>query len=178
MKKKALLFTSIGALVCTVGVTALAVGGANHLDAFPAKANPTEYSVTFNESNTTVEGVDGNYAICTTTARGNKVGVVGYNNNDNDGGTFTFNGASFWRLLLFDYDDVLTGRAFEFSHITGFAISFSGGLGVAFENGKTSTEVITSGQEYTELSFTPDDHPLFYAGGSVTVSSLTIMYSC
>ena len=178
MKKKALLLASMGALVCTVGVTALAVGGANHLDAFPVKANPTEYSVTFNESNTTVEAVGNHYAIYTTTPRGAKVGVVGNDNNNNDGGTFTFNGASFWHLCLFDIDDVLEGRAYEFSTITGFAISFSGGLGVAFENGKTSTEVITSGTPRTGLSFTPDDHPLFYAGGSVTVSSLTIMYSC
>ena len=44
MKKKALLLVSTGVLACTVGVTALAVGGANQLDAFAAKASPTEYS--------------------------------------------------------------------------------------------------------------------------------------
>ena len=81
MKKKALLLTSIGVLSCTFAVTALAVGGANQLDAFPVKANPIEYSVTFDGSeSTTVQEIDDNYAICTTTAGGNKVGVVGFFN--------------------------------------------------------------------------------------------------
>ena len=180
MKKKALLLASMGALVCTVGITALAVGGTNQLDTFPVKANATEYSVTFDESNTTVEEVDGDYAIYTTTPRGAKVGVVGHNHDEDDGtSSFTFNGASFWHLCLFDIGGAL-GKvgAYQFSTITGFAISFSGGLGVAFENGKTSTEVITSGDPHTEPSLTPSDTPQFYAGGNVTVSSLTIYYTC
>ncbi len=48
MKKKAFLLASMGALACTVGVTALAVGGANQLDIFPVKAEPTGHSFTFN----------------------------------------------------------------------------------------------------------------------------------
>ena len=145
MKKKALLLASIGVLVCTVGITALAVGGANQLDAFAVKADPTEYSITFDASDesTTVEAVDGDYAIYTTTPRGAKVG------------------------------------AYQFSTITGFEISFSGGLGVAYESGKTSLggELITSGKKY-DVSITPSDTPQFYAGGNVTVSSLTIYYTC
>lgn len=183
MKKKALLLASMGALVCTVGITALAVGGANQLDAFPVKADPTGYSITFDASDelTTVEEVDGDYAICTTTPRGAKVGVVGHNHDEDDGkSSFTFKGFSFWHLCLFDIGGAL-GKvgAYQFSTITGFAISFSGGLGVAYESAKTSLggEVITSGKKY-DVSIIPSDTPQFYAGGSVTVSSLTIYYTC
>lgn len=48
MKKKALLLASMGVLACTVGVTALVVGGANQLDTFAVKASPTGHSFTFN----------------------------------------------------------------------------------------------------------------------------------
>lgn len=172
----------MGVLTCAVGVTALALGGANQLDAFAVKASPTEYSITLDASDelTTVEEVDGDYAIYTTTPRGAKVGVVGHNHDEDDGtSSFTFNGASFWHLCLFDIGGAL-GKvgAYEFHTITGFAISFSGGLGVAFENAITDTEVITSGDPHTVPSLTPSDTPQFYAGGNVTVSSLTIMYSC
>ena len=180
MKKKALLLASMGALVCTVGITALAVGGANQLDRLlQVKADPTGYSVTFNESNTTVEAVGDHYAIYTTTPRGAKVGVVGSNEHKDDETSFTFNGKSFWHLYLFDNGGAL-GKvdAYQFSTITGFAISFEEGGLVAFESGKTSGEVIASGTPHIEPSFTPDDYPMFYAGNSVTISSLTIMYSC
>lgn len=179
MKKKALLLVSMGVLACTVGVTALVVGGANQLDAFPVKADPTGYEITFNESNTTVEAVGDHYAIYTTTPRGAKVGVVGSTNFDASS-SFTFKGTHFRSLRLFDSDDsVLTERAYEFSHITGFAISYSGGLGVAYDDDGTG-KLIASGEEYKGLSITPtpDVCPMFYAGGSVTISSLTIWYSC
>lgn len=181
MKKKALLLASMGALVCTVGVTALTVGGANHLDAFAVKADPTGYSITFDASDesTTVEAVGGDYAIYTTTPRGAKVGVVGHNHDEDDGkSSFTFNGASFWLLYLFDYSSVLNGAgAYQFSTITGFAISFEEGGLVAFDGGDTRGKLITSGEKY-DVSVTPDGYPMFYAGNSVTVSSLTIWYSC
>lgn len=175
MKKKALLLASIGALVCTVGATALAFGGAIHLDAFAVKADPTEYSVTFDEDST-VKAVGDNYAIYTTTPRGAKVGVVGFDNRYKD---FTFNSVSFRRLKLYDYSSLLKGAgAFEFSTITGFAISFSGGS-VLCNGGSTYIEDVVSGYEYTELSITPDWFPEFtVTNGSVTVSSLKIMYSC
>lgn len=180
MKKKALLLASMGVLACTVAVTTLAIGGANQLDTFPVNANATEYSFTFTESNTTVEKVGIHYAIYATTPRGAKVGVVGYDNSD---ASFTFKGTSFRSLQLFDPDDeVLAGRAFEFSHITGFAISFSGDFGddmVFIANGGgTIIEEIASGAPYTGLSFNPEDCPLFYTGDRVKVSSLKIWYSC
>ena len=46
MKKKALLLASMVVLTCTVGVTALAVGGVNQLDISPVKADPAEYAIT------------------------------------------------------------------------------------------------------------------------------------
>ena len=173
MKNKAILFASMGVLACTVGITALAIGGAN--DAFTVKADPTEYSVTFDEDST-VKAVGDNYAIYTTTPRGAKVGVVGFDNRYKD---FTFNSVSFRRLKLYDYSSLLKGAgAFEFSTITGFAISFSGGS-VLCNGGSTYIDDVVSGYEYTELSITPDWFPEFtVTNGSVTVSSLTIWYSC
>ena len=180
MKKKTLLLSSMVVLACTVGVTALAVGGANQLDRLlQVKADPTEYSFTFTESNTTVEQVGIHYAIYATTPRGAKVGVVGYDKSD---ASFTFNGTTFRSLMLCNPDGVLTGRAFEFSHITGFAISFSGDFGddmVFIANaGETTIEEIVSGEPHTGLSFAPEDCPMFYTGDRVKVSSLKIWYSC
>ena len=179
MKKKALILALMGVLACTVGVTALAFSAAKQSDTFPVKADPTGYSITFDESNTTVEAVGNKYAIYRTTPRGAKVGVVGSNDYKDDETSFTFNGASFWHLYFFD-DGGALGKvgAYQFSTITGFAISFEEGGLVAFESFKTNVEVIASGTPHTEPSFTPDDHPMFYAGNSVTISSLTIWYSC
>ena len=164
----------MGALVCTVGITALAVGGANHLDAFAVKADPTGYSITFDESNTTVEAVGYNYAIYRTTPRGAKVGVVGWNNDEAD---FTFKGYSFGNLRLCEHNNLEMVGAYGFDHITGFAISFESGF-MAFDGGDTTyIEEITSGEEYKGLSITSDDSPRF-SGYNVTVTSLTIWYSC
>lgn len=186
MKKKALLLVSIGVLACTASVTALAVGGANQLDTFAVKASPTEYSVTFDWSeSTTIETVDEHYAIGTTTASGNKVGVVGWYNEE---GYFTFNGVSFQSLMLHHYE-VFTEDAQPFSTITGFAISFSGEekeepepVDVTFRYGEEMIYHVESGREYKNLSITSDDIPEFEAnvgeGDSITVTSLTIWYSC
>ena len=196
MKKKALLLASMGALACTVGITALAVGGANHLDAFPVKADPTKYSVTFNESNTSSEVVDvyGQEFIVFTTAtdNGNKVGMVGCYNDE---ASFTFKGASFMELCLFDIEDVLVGRAYEFSTITGFAISFSveepepepepepdpepEPVIVNFESMDEHIFNVVSGKPYEVPSITPYKSPSFMImEGNVTITSLTISYSC
>ena len=96
MKKKTLIFTSIGALFL-VGVSAVALSGTNQLSILQVKADPTEYSVTFNESNTSSEVVDvyGQKFIVftTTTDNGNKVGVVGCHIGEE---SFTFNDIPFW----------------------------------------------------------------------------------
>ena len=178
MKKKALLLASMGVLACTVGVTALAIGGANQLDIFAVKADPTEYSVTFNENNTTVEDLDGNYAIGTTTAAGSKVGVVGFNAGFE---LFYFHTKAFTELHLADFTSTLVNAgAYEFHTITGFAISFSGGT-VVFNGGDTKIDSVVSEKEYKGLSIAPSDYPRFAKDGLegyVTVSSLTIWYSC
>ncbi len=185
MKKKALLLASMGVLACTVGVTALVVGVANQLDTFAVKADPTEYSVTFDESNTTVKEVDGDYAIGTTTAAGNKVGVVGW---DKEEAGFTFRNVSFHHLMLSHYDVFAEDEgAYPFRTITGFAISFSveqqeepEPISVDFSSMGTMIHHITSGQEYKGLSIAPDDSPALMPLGEVniTISSLTIWYSC
>lgn len=187
MKKKALLLSSMGVLACAACVTTLAVGGANQLDTFEVKASPTEYSVTFNESNTTIEDLDGNYAIGTTTDNGNKVGVVGWDNGET---SFTFNGVSFMFLMLHHYEAwTEEGDAYAFSTITGFAISFSSEekeepepVDVTFIYGEEMIHHVESGREYKNLSITSRDDPMFEAvvgeGDSITVTSLTIWYSC
>lgn len=186
MKKKALLLASMGVLACTVGATVLVVGGANQLDTFAVKADPVEYSVTFDWSeSTTIETVDEHYAIGTTTASGNKVGVVGWYNEEAD---FTFNGVSFQSLMLHHYE-IFTEDAYSFSTITGFAISFSGEekeepepVDVTFRYGEEMIYHVDSGTPYKGLSVTTEDMPEFIPmvgeGDSITVTSLTIWYSC
>ena len=64
MKKKAFLLASTGVLACTVGVTALAVGGPKQLDIFPVKADPIEHSFTFNAATgSQFENTTGGYQI-------------------------------------------------------------------------------------------------------------------
>ncbi|MBE6135612.1 MAG: hypothetical protein E7179_06410 [Erysipelotrichaceae bacterium] len=174
------IIASLVALTSGAAIAAFALRGPDKLVDLRVNAEPQEYSVTFNESNTTVEQVGKHYAIYATTPRGAKVGVVGYDNSD---ASFTFKGTHFRSLQLFDPDDsVLTGRAFEFSHITGFAISFSGDFGddmVFIANGgETTIEEIASGAPHTGLSFAPEDCPMFYTGDRVNVSSLKVFYSC
>ncbi len=176
-KKRILLLTTVSSVVAVAGTVIFANGGANHLDAFAVKADPTEYSVTFDASDesTTVEDKygQGNCAICTTTPRGAKVGVRGL---DNSGKNFTFKGYSFACLMLFDTGMLQKVGAYGFSTITGFAISFSGGS-VGFD-GNTYIDDVVSGHEYTGLSNTSADSPQFFTSHNVIVTSLTIWYSC
>lgn len=180
MKKKALLLVSMAVLTCTVGVTALALGGANQLDTFPVKADPTEYEITFDWSeSTTVEEVvdaegDHNYAICRTTSRGAKVEVVGWYNEE---ACFTFKGVSFRNLRLSSTKALAEVGAYQFSQITGFAIFFSGGS-VEFDGDHTTIDSVESGKPYKELSIKPSDESGFFTKDSVSVASITIWYSC
>lgn len=187
MKKKAILLASMGALVCTVGIAALAVGGAN--DAFTVKADPTKYSVTFDGSeSTTVETPPGSddYAICTTTARGNKVGVVGSRTYVPQLDHLHFRDETnfFGALELGDFScRLLNVGARDFGNITGFEISFSGGSLVLRKGDEMEGTSVTSGVKY-DVSLTPDDHSAFEMDehavevGDITISSLTIWYSC
>ena len=183
--KKTTLLASLAVFASAAVVAAFALGGAGKFGNVRVNADPVEYSVTFNESNTTVEDVGNGYGIGTTTANGNKVGVVGHNAERAD---FTFKGVSFAELTLCEYELFMGGDGYSFSTITGFAISFSvedEGEPVPFSldfvsDGKNIYH-IDSGKEYKGLSITADRYPMFMAmveGGSVTVSSLTIWYSC
>lgn len=158
----------------------------NQLDKLQVKADPTEYSVTFDESDKTiVEDLDGDYAIGTTTASGNKVGIVGWDNSE---AYFTFKGVSFHHLMLSHYEVFGEDEdAYPFSTITGFAISFSSEEGeepmpisVDFSSIETMIPHVESGTPYKGLSITPDDDPHLLALGEsiVTITSLTIWYSC
>ena len=179
----------MGVLACTVGITALAIGGAN--DAFTVKADPTEYSVTFDE-NSSIETHPGSddYAICTTTARGNKLGVAGRSYFYAPRDRLYFGETNFGELQLHDGSCALINAgANDFDHITGFQITFTGKLKLRYEvvneEEETFEEVeqdVESGVKY-DVSLTPDDdRPAFvmdkHSEDNVTISSLTIWYSC
>ena len=177
----------MGVLACAVGVTALAVSGTGkfgnvqvHAELDP-DTKPGEYSVTFDGSkSTTVQEIDDNYAICTTTAGGNKVGVVGFND---DFEFLHFGEVHFAELNLHDATSTLINDdAEDFDHITGFKISFSGGSlqFVKFPH-ETVFNSVTSGLRY-DVSITPEDDPTFardeHSHDNITISSLTIYYTC
>ncbi len=179
MKKS--IIASLAVLASAAVVATFALGGAGKLGDVQVNANPTEYSVTFDwGDSTTAEQPSGspNYVICTTTAAGSKVGVVGFNAGIE---CFYFHTKIFTELHLADFTSTLVNAgAYEFSHITGFAISFSGGT-VKFDGGDTKIDSVTSEKEYKGLSIAPTGYPRFARGeleGIVYVDSLTIWYSC
>ena len=179
MKKT--IIASLAVLASAAVLTTFALGGAGKLGGVQVHADPVKYSVTF-DKDSTVEAVGNNYAIYETTPRGAKVGVVGHNNKKDDEARFTFNGAPFFEFWLYGSETLAEVGAYQFSHITGFAISFSGGS-MGFIGGPDEEELIfdavESEKEYDDLSFTPDDLAGFFTNGDrVVVSSLTIWYSC
>ena len=189
MKKMAVLSASMGTLFL-VGISVVALSGIkNHLSNLQVKAEPTGYSVTFDGSeSTTVETPPGSddYAICTTTARGNKVGVVGSltYNQWRDHLYFLDKTNNFGALELADFScRLLNVGALDFGNITGFKISFSGGSLALKKDHEMEGTPVTSGVEY-DMSLTPDDHPAFEMDefaeekGDIIISSLTIWYSC
>ena len=190
MKKIATLLASMGALFL-VGISVVTLSGINQLSNLQVKADPTdpkEYSVTFDGSeSTTVETPPGSddYAICTTTARGNKVGVVGSRTYIPQLDHLHFRDETnfFGALELGDFScRLLNVGALDFGNITGFKISFSGGSLALKKDHEMEGTPVTSGVEY-DMSLTPDDHPAFEMDefaeeGDVIISSLTIWYSC
>ena len=178
MKKT--IIASLAVLASAAVLTTFALGGAGKLGGVQVNADPVEHSVTFDwGESTTVEKVvdaegDGNYAICTTTAGGNKVEVVGWYNEE---ACFTFQGVSFRNLRLSSTKALAEVGAYQFSTITGFAIFFSGGS-VKFDSNNTKIDSVESGKEYKGLSIKPSDEPGFFTKDSISVASLTIWYSC
>ena len=180
--KKNIIIASLAVLASAAVVGTFALGGAGKFGDVQVNADPNQgdYSVTFNwGQSTTVEEVvdiegDHNYAICTTTAGGNKVEVVGWYNEE---ARFTFKGVSFRNLRLSSTKALAEVGAYQFSHITGFAIFFSGGS-VKFDGNHTIINSVESGKQYKELSITPSDDSGFFTNDSVTVASITIWYSC
>ena len=178
MKKT--VIASLAVLARAALLATFALGGAGKFGGVRANADTVEPSVTFDWSkSTTVEEVvdvegDHNYAICTTTAGGNKVEVVGWYNEE---ACFTFQGVSFRNLRLSSTKALAEVGAYQFSTITGFAIYFSGGS-VKFDAGNTIIDSVESGTPYKGLSITPSNEPGFFTKDSITVASLTIWYSC
>jgi len=180
MKKTIIASLAVIASAAVLGTFAL--DGAGKFGGVRVNAGIKEYSVTFDGSeSTTIEKVGDHYAICTTTAAGNKVGVVGYYSGNAKRHRLTFSGENFCDLTLFNLANTLAGRAYEFSAITGFAISFSGeeDMWMNLEGMDEQIEEIESGKEYKGLSIAPSGMPSFMLmEGGATVSSLTIWYSC
>ena len=180
--KKAFMLVLGGASGCAVLAGALAFSGPIRFNSLQVNADPVEYSVTFGwEEPTTVKDVGSNYVFSTTTTGGNKVGVVGHNDESE---RFYFHKRIFTELYLYEFQSALASAdTYDFDLITGFAISFSGGS-VVFQSGFDEDEMffaVESEKEYKELSITPSsDLPGFMVDGEdiVTVNSLTIWYSC
>ena len=187
MKKS--IIASLAVLGCAAVVATLALDGAGKLGNVQVHADPVEYSVTFDGSeSTTVEIPPGSddYAICTTTARGNKVGVVGSRTYVPQLDHLHFRDETnyFGELQLGDFSlRLLNVGALDFGNITGFKIYFEGGSLVLKKGFVMEGSPVTSGLKY-DVSLTPDDHPAFERDefaeeeGDVTISSLTIWYSC
>ena len=175
MKKKLLLFTSIGA-VFLVGISAVAISGVNQLDRLQVKADPiepTEYSVTFNESNTTVDDLYGHWVISTTTAGGNKVGVVGI---DNTAEFVSFCNIKCASLFIFDNGYLGDVKAYDFDHITGFTVVFDGDLDLEWrDESEHYHEYLESGTRFN-VTCAPYNNPVL--NGFVTIDSLTVHYTC
>lgn len=178
MKKKALLLVSIGVLACTVGVTAVAIGGANQLDAFAVKASPTEYSVTFNDD-TPYQVVGNNYVFYEETVSGNKVGMVATKYVVDNCNLITFHGIDFESLYFFDEGGSLTSAgAYGFSNITYFDVNYSGGHLWFLDD--SNYQDINGGKQKTEQNppINPYIEPEDFDGPKATISSITIWYSC
>ena len=165
-------------LACTVGVTALAVGGANQLDAFAATESPTEYSVTFGDD--TLYQVDGsNYVFYEETESGNKVGFVATKYVVDNYNLITFHGMDFESLFFYDEGGSLTkAGAYGFSNITYFDVDYSGGLLWFLDD--DSAQTIDGGKQKTEQNppINPYIEPEDFEGPKATISSITIWYSC
>ena len=176
MKKKALLLASMGVLAFTVGVSAVAISGANQLDRLQVKADPTEYSVTFDDD-TPYQVVGDNYVFYVETVSGNKVGLVATKYVDN---IITFHGIDFESLYFFDKDGSLTSAgAYGFSNITYFDFDYSGGH-LWFFNNDYDVQDINGGKQKTEQNppTNPYVEPEDFDGPKATISSITIWYSC
>ncbi|MBE6135613.1 MAG: hypothetical protein E7179_06415 [Erysipelotrichaceae bacterium] len=182
------IIASLVALTSGAAIAAFALRGPDKLVDLRVNAEPQEYSVTFDASdttNTTVKEVDGDYAIGTTTAAGSKVGVMGFDSSE---ACFTFRNASFNHFMLSHYEVFGDDEdAYPFRTITGFAISFSieyegepEPVSVDFSSMETMIPHVESGTPYKGLSIAPDDDPHLLGLGEsiIKVSSLTIWYSC
>ena len=183
--KKMTIIASIVALSSAAAIATFALRGANKLVDFQVNAGPVERSVTFDEnSNIEIPPGSDDYAICTTTAIGNKVGVVGsltYNPLF-DHLYFRDKTNNFGALELADFScRLLNVGALEFGNITGFMISFEGGSLVLKKGLEMEGSPVSSGVKY-DMSLTHDDEPAFemdeHSEGDVIISSLTIWYSC
>ena len=171
--KKTTIIASLAVLASAATLTAFALGGAGKFGDVRVNADPVEYSVTFDESNkTTVEAVGNNYAICTTTVAGNKVGMMGRGKTTGLG--LTVCGVKFNALLLYG-----TGAGvYDFGHITGFTAVFDGGdltLVWEDENGMYDGN-LESGKRFN-VTCTPSGNPQI-TGYGTTVTSLTVHYIC
>ena len=182
MKKS--IIASLAVIAGAATLATFALSGAGKFGNVQVNADAAKYSVTF-DAESTIEAVDnGIYAIYGTTPRGAKVGVVGFDDSE---AYFHFKGVSFMFIQLYGANELQKVGAFEFSAITGFAISFSieyegepEPVSVDFSSKETMIPHVESGTPYKGLSITPKDDPHLLPLGEriVKVSSLTIWYSC
>ena len=179
MKKKTLVFTSIGALFLVV-VSAVAISGANQLDRLQVKADPTEYSVTFESEHIWYYGFKAAY---TRTDLGNHVLIT--TEYDGEGDNYTHLAGvdvgddyySFKTIFLYDNWKDFPPDKLEFNLITGIKAVFTGNL--YFASNETEETKLTSGTRYDCSLATSDQGKLYAkADSEAYISSLTIYYSC
>ena len=172
----------MGVLACTVGVTTLAVAGANQLDAFQVKANPIEYSVTFESEHIWYYGFVAAY---TRTDLGNHVLITTEYDWADEGNNCTHLAGvdvgddyySFKTIFLYDNWKDFPPDKLEFNLITGIKAVFTGNL--YFASNETEETKLTSGTRYDCSLATSNQGKLYAkADSEAYISSLTIYYSC
>lgn len=173
--KKAII-ASLAVLASAAVLTTFALGGTGKFGDVQVHADPVEYSVTF-DKDSDIEEVDDNSVISTTTAGGNKVGVVGIGKPDEG---LSFCGVKCHALFIFDQGDLEAAGAYEFGHITGFTVDFDGFdlmLSWNDENDEMHGEHLKSVTRFN-VAFTPYNTPIFEGGPETTIKSLTVHYTC
>ena|GEM_PF-775857 len=160
MKKT--VIASLAVLASAAVLTTFALGGTDKFGDVQVHADPVEPSVTF-DAKSKIEEVGDNSVISTTTAGGNKVGVVGIGKPDEG---LSFCDVKCHALFIFDQGDLEAAGAYEFGHITGFTVDFDGSdlmLSWNDENDEMHGEHLESGTRFN-VTFTPYNTPIFEGG--------------
>jgi len=175
MKKS--IIASLAVLAGAAVLATFALGGAGKFGGVRVNADPVDYSITFDAESSHVGEAHGDYAICTTTAGGNKVGVVGFDSTAEEG--LSFCGKTCLAVFLSSHGRLGDVGAIDFGHMTGFTAVFDGDdleLDWRDENSEHHREPLESGKRF-DVTCTPYNDPMLF-GFYTTITSLTVHYTC